>query len=78
MLLKDFDYNYDALQVYDSINIEKINEIVKKQSEIKIWNLKNKNKQREIPKILLIFDDVLGDSKITGFHSNIANFATKS
>lgn len=51
--------------------------IIADDDKIKI-KTRIRGKPQKLERYLIIFDDVLGDAKISGFHSGIANYCTRS
>lgn len=91
-MLNAVDGDYNWLKVYDNIDMKLINDLVASQYED--WLIIDKQKYNKInnnmslskyvkniqpiKRYLIIFDDVLGDKKISSFHSGISNYCTKS
>lgn len=55
--------NSTPINIFETIDMETIRNVVEEQKKLKKMNMStDKNGRVEIPKVLFIYDDILGDS----------------
>lgn len=65
--------------IYDEIDFNLINLIMKNQEQDLAMNMVlPKDKRKELKKIVIIFDDILGDKELKSYQSDLSNFTTMS
>lgn len=69
----------DQYKVKLQLDKQKYDKSIGNDENMKMFSKYNKyNKNTKLEKYLLIFDDVLGDNKLSGFSSAISNYCTRS
>jgi len=73
------DNSEGPIHIYDSIDMGVIGGLVEAQKKIKKNNMTMKKSHRKtVEKLLFIYDDILGDSQLKSYQSDLATFTTIS
>jgi hypothetical protein len=71
--------NDAEITIKETIDMELVKSIVGQQKNLQKYNMATtKNKRYNIKRVLLIYDDVLGDAQLKSYQSDLASFTTVS
>lgn len=67
------------LKIYDTIDMEVIKSIVEGQKTLQLQNMSVEKKERiNIKKVLILYDDIIGDDQLKSYQSDLCGFSCMS